>query len=205
MTIPSVFTGDPIGGWKGLANGKNAIQATNSARPELVLNVQNGLSGVSFDRVAQFLVLTTDLSQNEFSLFMVFNTETVAQTSILGGNSNNPQAAVNFSSIGEMVLTFNGSDTGGSSAIGTPTTNYSLLEYLTDGTTVSYYQNGISYGTSAVSGTNAGFTTIGALENGSALTFGGNLLELLFIPTYLTATKRQQVEQFINNEWRLGF
>lgn len=178
-TIPSTQDGDNFAGWKDVLSDSGVI-FTQAVSDQIPIFVSDGSTPTGLlDGVNDFWA-TVLAAINDFTLFVVVN-----QTgdNALLGSSTNFQTRVGES--GSNVLsTFDSVNNPQSSPLGVAQGNWSTLGFKRNGSSVEFFQNGISYGTGLMSGAFTP-TCFGAFLG--ALNFlNGQVIAVLLSPESMT-------------------
>lgn len=158
LTTPASANNDPVGGWKDQSgNGLHATQSTNSARPLLQTNQQNGLKTILGDGNTQLLNFTTTAEFNDTTWFIVLKYVTFGGF-LSGGLADGGTPGLRFRTAFSPGDTMSITSTAGSTElglnVGLDTTVYQIsFSLITSGSsTMSHYLNGSSNGSGAYGG-----------------------------------------------------
>ena len=195
--ITGLADGDPISTWSDASGVGNHATATLTTRPLYKTGILNGLPVVRFDGSNDALLLS-GITLGDFSAFAVVKTGG-GDYALMGATGPNPQLRMGQTT--NKLSTFDSSNNPQSSTLGTALTSFSTVEYLRAVTTVSFYQNGTAYSTGSMAGSQT-FTRIG--EIASSLRLNGDIAEIVFYDSALSAGNRQDVEAYLNTKWFVG-
>jgi hypothetical protein len=200
-----VTNGSAVTQWNDqTSSGNNAGQGNANDQPTLVPNALNGHAVVRFNGSSDYLVTNSVVTTaSQFTIFVV-STLGNAPGPVYNGDSgasgygfyrqNSADYGVLYG--GQSFLTF-----------GSTITSGEQLQELenTSGNTLTFYQNGTQSGNTATASPNAptGATYIGGVNSNASNLFSGDIAEVLIYNRALSTSERQQVEQYLLNQYRL--
>jgi hypothetical protein len=190
-------------------NGRNATQELANRRPIRLLAIQNGLDGLSFDGINDYL-LSPDWYASDIACFVVARkpntTEQrfVAKFDGIGGNREYIFDATSVQRIVKNAVGTSGAENQllNGEVIGT---GWNVLGFLKQSTNATLSLNGnITTGSFASSGVFDGplSWTIGADSNGLFL-LNGNIAEIVMVSSSIDAAIRQTLEGYLGWKWGL--
>lgn len=186
MTTPAVNVDDPVAAWYDPISGLVATQSNTMFQPTLQF-AQNGLGiwvpYLEFDGVDDYFVLPA-VTLSDFSA--LFTTAATGDSGLLGGKDN---YQLRLGQQTNKLSTFDGGNNPTSTSIAIPQGQWSLLEFFRSGTTVSFGQNGNSYGTGEMDGTLT--TKFMGCFNGTANFMTGGISACLLCPSVISLSGSQ--------------
>jgi hypothetical protein len=184
-------------------NGNHAWMTTASRQPSLVLGAINGLPLIRFDG-SQSLILTTPVSHNQFTYFIVGKNSKPAETfsMILGPNGKLPNNQLRWESGTRTLAVGTGNDMPHLFSTVRNTRVNHLLTVRYDGLTFSVYYNGllISNSTLLISGPWT-LGQIGAWYSTHFMT--GDIAEIVMYNTGLTSADCNTTTSYLRSKYRL--
>lgn len=184
--------GDLVGAWDDASGNSNHAIYNSGGTPDTVFKT-NQISGKPCVRWngsnTQTLVFGTPVALGDYSAFFV-----VKQTgdNALFGKQGTTSDQLRIGEFANQIQTFDGSNNPTSSTLGILQGNWSFVEFIRSGSTVSFYQNGTAYGTGTQNGTRT-FDTIGAFFSNLNM-LNGDLAEITIFDAALGTTDRQTEE-----------
>ena len=167
--------------------------------PTLAVKSYNGLNMATFASGVTNGMTTSGLPTNSsaFDMFMVIELPTVSTTRSLATNGTTSNG-YGFSSTatGSVTAVFD-STSFGTTSPSSPSNGYILLELQRSGSTVTFYINGASAGTSSASFT----APTGNLQVGGAA--GMNVAEFILYSSALSTANQSAVTGYLQSKWGL--
>lgn len=206
-------SGTNVTGWADqTTNANHASQGTAAAQPTLVTNALNGKPVVRFDGTNDFMSIpdsaSLDFGTGDFSIFAVFNQTNNINAAYgygllygkFGGSSPFAGATVFLNLNGDGVVTFRTSSAFSlNSTSGFDDLKTRVWEFARAGTTLSERINAVTHAsgtTPVVDLDNANPALIGG-QAGNVQPFRGDLAEFLIYNTNLSATERQDINEYL--------
>lgn len=205
--VPAADNADVVGMWRDKSgNGYHVTQATTADKPTLRTNVQNGKSVVRGDGSTDFMQNTSYADfGNNYTIFAVARYAVSAD--ILQGMWEITNGAVNtgFSMYHEAAANWRGGNGAQSVVDGDLRDgNFRIHEGLGrgSGSTLEYFLNGASQGTTAQSANANTLNTLGLFRINAANWFlVGDIAELIIYNRSLSADERTRVRSYLNTKW----
>lgn len=201
--------GDPVGQWLDKSgNGRHAVQASGTSKPALKTGVKNGLNGVLFDGVNDWLTSPAfSITGTNRWLFLVFNLASTAKNILNHGLADSTENyLVQFGTNSFYV------DVGGNGPyVDVTTTTSAGFKILGSvwtrpaGSSMDLFLNG-SITQPAVSNAatspnqNSVVMDIGRGRNGGSY-FDSHILEVVYGSGTLTTQDRNKLTGYLNDKW----
>lgn len=194
-------------------NGFNPAQATGSKQPAYTQNLLSGLSGIVFDGTDDNMATSSTSSLMEpgtgaMSIFtvtrVISGVYSVGKGRVNGTSGTGGWAHTQNSSLSRLLAgTDAPADIGGSTVYTLPQASATLKEWEFDGANLTYYNNGVQFGTTKTYSGNVGSSVALAIggratnDNYSNMEF----YELVVYKTTLSADQILTVRRYLGNKW----
>ena len=199
-------TGSSVASWRDKANGYAVANSSAAYRP---IYSQGTIRFTGTTNPSYLDIPTLTIGSSAFSIFFVMQ-----NTGPASGNASAPHFFWPLSGNGSGALSMTGwlsTNIQGINAniISTLLKNQYYIISYTFGVTTNFeqlYANGISIGTyQKSSGYSASLYRLGGIDSSlNALSFDGNIGEMLVYNTALTTSQRQRIEGYLSQKWGLG-
>jgi hypothetical protein len=193
LFTPATTNGDPIKGWIDSLSGSGENATQSNGANQGTLQIDNGIPTVS-GAGSTFFDLLSNISLSPSGFTLIVMQKTIGQVNFFGHESLNKQARVDAGNPATMFAYAGG---GPGSALGAVDRSvYQVLSYQSDGSTVEYFIDGVSQGTTGIAN-DFELNTIFNLTGGF-LMLNGNVTAL-FAADPLSVSDRNTVENFCLN------
>lgn len=209
QTAPAINDNDPIGAFISLGNDKySVIQATDSARPTLKLNIKNGepvlrLDGGDWLRGA----FTGSELEQPFTVFVVAKLADAAvnddSNHVLIDGDDDVNRAVIFQQADadpDSWTIYAGKDLVGGDSDG----NWDIFTVLFNGLSSQAWINGVSNVSGDAEALGLDGLTIGAVYNNSN-PWIGDIAEIIIYRTNLSTNKKNEVGHYLSNKYDISY
>lgn len=197
--IQGIASGASLSNWTdSSASAKHGVQASAASQPIFVVNVQNGLSAVSFGKaVSQLMISQTSLADTATVALAFQQSAATTATQMLIGSSTTVLRLQSSASI-----TYASGST--LSVAGTvPTTWQSLIAFGSGSTTTVSLSGSITTGAGpGVAGTSSNSAAIGA-ATASSKTWSGYIGEICVWNRNLFEIERSSLESYLRTKWAI--
>lgn len=199
---------DPIGTWKDKSgNGRHVTAPSDAARPTFKAAIQNGRSVARFDGVNDILqgLVTMGISGAAYrTLFTVQLEYTSSNFPPVYIHGQNGIAGSTFSHM--FYPTKIHLDIWGASLLGATINpgQWSVVssQIRTADNTGLLWRNGTAAtGSTGVVNTNDNRHAVGGVYGGSSQNVATDIAEIIYYPSNLSTSQRQQVERYLANKW----
>lgn len=191
--------GAPVASFTDQTGNYTATQSTSGNQPTYATSVLNGLGVVSFNGTSDYFNVPTLIVTGSMAVFLLATKTSGQDCGFLGGV--NGQCQIRYGETANSISSQDGPNSAQSSTLGVLTPNWSLLEYVSSGNTITFYQNGTSYGSGTFNG--ATFMLMGCLNTSSNF-WSGYIAEAVVYPSSLSTVNRQAVEAYFLSKWGVG-
>lgn len=190
---------DDVNPWTNLANPANSPAVGETWRANYTANAINGLPALNFNPATPDFYVGFSVTLPTFSIFVV--QQTTGNMYFLGKEDDNVQVRIGEggSNILSLFTAAGGSRTSG--VLTTDRSEWSLVEYFYDGTTVSFRENG-----QALSGSGAFAELVisevsGAFQGAAGV--NGMIAEIVVYNRALSPSQRAQIEAYLMEKYNL--
>lgn len=199
-TTPVVADGDPIGGVIDLSGNDNHASQSLTARPLYKTGIQNGLSIARLDGSNDNLALTSVLNfSGDFEIEIVQRSSN--DGCLIGSSTINHQFRIGR--LGSNILSIYDNVTDYlSSTLSHARTSPILAGVSRSGSTVTFWENGVSRGTASTSA-NMNMNIVGALTFATALFLNGDIMEIICNSSQLSSGNRSLLASYAISKWAL--
>lgn len=200
-TLSALANNDPVALWTNEGTGDDGVQGTSGNKPVYKTAIRNGLSVVRFVAASdKRLQLVTPVSlPDDFTIFIV--SQSTGDSCLLGGSAGAKQLVRVGQSGLNKVSFYDGTNNPASDVLDTPRGSWSILEIVREGTSLSFFENGVAKGvrTVSVQAMNLGF--IG--EAGTSLPTEGDIGEVFGKAEALSADDRALEREWLGERWAI--
>ena len=197
--ITGLNDGDPVATWTDASPAGNDASQAGGVRPIFKAAVVNGHDAVRFDGVDDELRLAADLSLTEFAIYVVHQTS--GDGMLLSSSTENRQFRVGTGGNNDLSA-YNGTNNPSSTTLGVARTSWSYVAYLLAGTTLTFRQNGVDFGTGtfgAIDQVNA----IGSFSLAGLNYITGDIAEIIVVDRALSAGEQASLEAYLTSKYGL--
>lgn len=193
LGTPANDDADVVGSWRDLSDAENhAAQGTATNKPTRQNAEVNSLPVVRFDGSNDRMQIPSlDLSA-AFAIFIVH--KTAGDGMFLSWSGGNHQVRIGEGG-GNVLSAFDGTTTRTSGTLAIARTEWALVEYLYDGTSIAFYQNGVQAGSPATFDGFSALNVIGIFP-GDAVPLNGDVAEIIISDAFPSTANRQGIEQY---------